>query len=115
MVMKIQVKQQDTIHVFELDGEVDFHSSPELREKLQSALDTNNKKILVNLKNVSYIDSSGLATFVEALQKVKRTQGFLVLTDLAPAVRSVFEIAKLDSIFSLAASHEDGLDLLSNS
>lgn len=112
MAMKIQVKEQDAVHVIELDGEVDFHSSPELREKLQQSLDSKNTKILVNLKNVSYIDSSGLATFVEALQKVKKSNGALVLSELAPAVRSVFEIAKLDSIFSLADNQADGLNQL---
>ena len=114
MVMKIQMKQQDKVHVLELDGEVDFHSSPELREKLQVALNSDTKKILVNLRKVTYIDSSGLATFVEALQKIKKTGGTLVLSELVPAVRSVFEIAKLDSIFSLASSDEEAVGILSN-
>ncbi len=109
--MKISQKQKNEIQVIELSGELDFQSSPELRDRLQKIIEEFNK-VLVNLKKVSYIDSSGLATFVEALQKVKRTNGKLVLSELAPAVRSVFEIAKLDRVFSLATSEEEGFQLL---
>ncbi len=70
------------------------------------------KKVVIGLRKVSYIDSSGLATFVEMLQKMKRYGGKLVLTELEPVVRSVFEIAKLDKIFSLANSEGDVTQLL---
>ena len=110
--MKIDHVQKNNIEVLELSGELDFHSSPILREKLQEILKKQTVKLLVNLKKVSYIDSSGLATFVETLQKMKRANGQLVLSDLVPAVRSVFEIAKLDHIFQLSGSDEEALNLL---
>jgi anti-sigma B factor antagonist len=106
--MKIDHKTKGNIEIFELHGEVDFHSSPELRSLLQKVLKKEPSNVLINLDQVSYIDSSGLATFVEALQKIKKYNGQLVLSSLAAAVRSVFEIAKLDSIFQLAASEEEG-------
>ena len=107
--MKIDVKENSGVKVVEVSGEIDFHSSRELREKFQEILDPKCSKLLVSLRKVSYIDSSGLATFVEALQRMKRLGGKLVLAGLAPAVRGVFEIAKLDSIFSLSDSEEKGL------
>ncbi|MDD5217686.1 MAG: STAS domain-containing protein [Candidatus Omnitrophica bacterium] len=110
--MKINQKKQNEIELFELDGELDFHTSPELRDKFQEVFQKQLRKVVVNLKKVSYIDSSGLATFVEALQKIKRYNGKLVLTDLVPAVRSVFEIAKLDKVFSLANTEVEALQLV---
>mgnify|MGYP001594051840 CR=1 FL=1 len=107
--MKISSKESNQITVLEINGEIDFHSSRELRGKFQEVLDKKCSKLLVNLKKVSYIDSSGLATFVEALQRMKRGGGRLVLAGLAPAVRGVFEIAKLDSIFDLSDSEEKAL------
>lgn len=111
--MKITQRNQSKIEIYELDGEVNFHTSPELREKLHESLSKQTDCILVNLRKVRYIDSSGLATFVEALQKIKKYNGRLVLSELAPAVRSVFEIAKLDGIFSLANTQEEAVSLLS--
>ena len=110
--MKINQRQKNEVQIFELAGELDFQSSPEFRDKLLKAVQNQLSKVLINLKKVSYIDSSGLATFVEALQKTKRANGKLVLSELAPAVRSVFEIAKLDRVFALAGSEEEGFNLL---
>ncbi len=109
--MKIQQRQAGDVHVFELAGELDFHTSPDLRSKLQPVTEKSSHKVIINLKKVNYIDSSGLATFVEALQKAKRSSGKLVLTELMPSVRSVFEIAKLDKVFTLAATEAEALEL----
>jgi len=110
--MKIQTKENQGVHIFELSGEVDFNSSRELREKFQETLGKNCSKMLVNLKKVTYVDSSGLATFVEALQKIGQLGGKLILVGLVPAVRGVFEIAKLDSIFTLEESEEKAFSAL---
>ncbi len=100
--MKIQTTSQGDVNILELSGELDYHSSPELREKLTELTAKQAPKILVNLGGVDYMDSSGIATFVEAFQKSKRYQGRLVLAALTATVRGVFEIAKLDSIFEIA-------------
>ncbi len=112
--MKIQVQSQaDGIEVVKLEGDLDFHCSPDLRDQLSKLVDRQAPKILVDLKQVNYIDSSGLATFVELFQKMKRYSGKLVLFNLTQSVRSVFEIAKLDSIFKLAQTQEEALTLVS--
>lgn len=110
--MKITLKEDKNVRILEVSGEIDFHSSRELREKCQEILNQKCEKLLVNMKKVEYIDSSGLATFVEVLQRMKRAGGKLVLMGLAPAVRGVFEIAKLDSIFSLTDSEDKALAAL---
>lgn len=107
--MKINRKQNGEIEMFELSGELDFHNTPLVREKIQDVLQKQVKKVIFNLKAVSYIDSSGLAVFVETLQKMKRYSGKLVLSELSAPVRSVFEIAKLDKVFSLAGSESEAL------
>lgn len=104
--MKINVKENKEVWVLEVSGEIDFHTSRELREKFQEVLAKKCSKLLVNLKKVTYVDSSGLATFVEVLQRMSHSGGKLVLTGLTPAVKGVFEIAKLDSLFELADSEE---------
>jgi len=110
--MNINVTSRGDIHVLELSGELDYHSSPELREKLTELTAKQAPKILVNLSGVEYMDSSGIATFVEAFQKTKRYQGRLILAALTATVRGVFEIAKLDSIFEIAPTVAEAAGLL---
>lgn len=112
--MKIAQRQQDKIDYFEITGDLDFGTSPELREKLQQAFTRHASQIVINLKSVPYIDSSGLATFVDALKKSKQSNGKLVLTELAPAVLSVFEIAKLDKIFTITATEVEAVRVLTS-
>ena len=111
--MKIQIKKNDPgVDLVELEGELDFHSSPDVRGELAKLVERQSPKVIVDLKSVNYIDSSGLATFVELFQKMKRYSGTLVLFNLNPGVRSVFEIAKLDTIFKLAATQKEALTLI---
>ena len=112
--MKIHVKTKaPDIQWIDLVGDLDFHSTPQLRQELAKLVEGKIRKFLVDLKKVSYIDSSGLATFVELFQKMKKGGGKLILFNLAQPVRSVFEIAKLDSIFQLAKDEEEALALAS--
>ncbi len=83
-------------------GEVDLHNSPALRtEILKQLADTGVHRLVLNLAAVPYMDSSGIAVFVEALQKLRRAGGKICLTDLQPRVKGLLEIARLDTIFSI--------------
>ena len=112
--MKIQTKTGgEGVDFILLEGDLDFHSAPEVRTELSKLVDRQVKKILIDLKKVNYVDSSGLATFVELFQKMKRYGGLLILFNLSQGVRSVFEIAKLDSIFKLAKDEKEALSFVS--
>lgn len=89
-------------------GEIDLHSSPDLRSALLGALTKYNpKKVILDLAQVPYMDSSAIAVLVEALQKMRKGGGKICLTGLQPRVKGLLEIARLDSIFVLAANEEE--------
>jgi anti-sigma B factor antagonist len=91
-------------------GEIDLHNSAELRTALLGMLGVvPPKKLILNLAMVPYMDSSAVAVLVEALQRMRRSGGRLMLTDLQPRVKGLLEIARLDSIFVLATSEADAL------
>jgi anti-sigma B factor antagonist len=96
--------------VASLRGEIDLHNSPTVRTALLKFLDENKpKKLVLNLGEVPYMDSSAIAVLVEALQKMRRHGGKIYLTNLQPRVKGLLEIARLDSIFVVTASEEDAL------
>ena len=91
-------------------GEIDLHNSPQLRTQLLKFLDEHKpKKLVLNLKEVPYMDSSAIAVLVEALQRLRRAGGKLYLTDLQPRVMGLLEIARLDTIFVLAKDEAEAL------
>ena len=85
----------------DISGDVDLHRSPALRETLANLINENPDRLILNLTDVGYMDSSGVATLVEALQRIQRKQGRLQLHSLTPRVMSIFEIARLESIFEI--------------
>ncbi len=112
--MKIHIKSaQQGIELITLHGDLDFHSSQELRVELIKLADRQASKILVDFKKVDYIDSSGLAAFVELFQRMKRYNGQMAFFNLSSGVRDVFEVAKLDSIFRLAQNEKEATEFFS--
>ena len=107
--MDIGIREKDSVKIVDLTGEVDLYNSPSLRAKFGSLLKKKEKAILINLKQVSYIDSSGLATFVELLQKMSAYKGKLKLSGLGRSIRNVFEVSRLDGVFSISESEADAL------
>src|SRR5258706_1041559 len=91
-------------------GEIDLHNSPDLRGVLLELLAKHEpKRLVLNLSQVPYMDSSAIAVLVEALQKIRKSGGRIFLTDLQPRVKGLLEIARLDSIFVVAKNEADAL------
>ncbi len=96
--------------VASLRGEIDLHNSPQVRQALLKFLEeAKPRKLVLNLGEVPYMDSSAIAVLVEALQKMRKTGGKVFLTNLQPRVKGLLEIARLDSIFGISASEEEAL------
>ena len=88
-------------------GEVDLSCAKMLRERLAEVQKDQPNRLIINLSEVPYMDSSGVATLVEAMQVSRRTGTKLVLCALQDKVRSIFEIARLDMVFSIVDSAEE--------
>ena len=88
-------------NVLPLEGEIDLHVSPVISNSLKVMTETKPKKLVVDLARVSYIDSSGLAVLIEAMQNVAGYGGKFALAGLQESVRPIFEIARLDQVFRI--------------
>ena len=87
--------------ILALDGEIDLYRSPQVKESLDPLIAKKLPRILLDFSAVTYIDSSGLATMIETLQRIQSYGGTFAMFGLRDSVRSVFEIARLDQIFRL--------------
>ena len=93
-----------------LVGEIDLHNSPQVRAALLETLQREQpKRLILNLAEVPYMDSSAIAVLVESLQKIRKTGGKIYLTNLQPRVKGLLEIARLDAIFILTGSEEEAM------
>jgi anti-sigma B factor antagonist len=93
--------------VVHLDGDIDLEKSPAVRKLLLDNID--GRDVVVSLEKVNYIDSSGVASLVEALQTAKQKNCQLVLASLSLKVERVLQVARLDKVFTIAATVEEAL------
>jgi anti-anti-sigma factor len=92
-------------------GDIDLGRSPTLRTYLKEAQRAKPKRLIVDLAQVEYMDSSGVATLVEALQISRKHDTSMVLCNIQDKVRSIFEIARLDSVFQIVPDVKSALEL----
>ena len=102
-------KEGDAV-VVSIRGDIDLHNSPELRTELLDLLQKQSpKKLILQLAEVPYMDSSAIAVLVEALQKMRKVGGKICLTNLQPRVQGLLEIARLGTIFQIFKTEQDAL------
>lgn len=87
--------------ILPLEGEIDLHVSPQIGASLAKLIEKKPAQLVVDLSQVSYIDSSGLAVLIEAMQNVSSYGGEFALCGLQEGVRPIFEIARLDQVFRI--------------
>ena len=104
------VEGRDGVVLVRVRGEIDFNRSPELHEALLEVLEQKPRRVVIDLSNVAYIDSSGVGTLVDAQRRLKRDGGRVVLAGLQDRVRGVLEISGLDQFFTIAASVQEALE-----
>src|SRR5215472_10066543 len=84
-------------------------SVTQLRDQIRELLDEGRVKILLNLANVTYIDSSGIGELVTAYSRVKRQGGTLKLLKLTQRIRDLLQITKLSTVFEVFEDEEKAL------
>jgi len=89
----------DSPRVFPLKGEIDLDVSPRVESSLASMIAEQPEHVVVDLSGVTFIDSSGLAVLIKAMQDIKEYGGKLTLAGINNNVRSIFEMARLDQVF----------------
>lgn len=100
----------DAATVMDIDGRVTLEDAPEFLEALMSQLKTKKPpRVVVNMSQVSYIDSAGVACLVEALKVARDSKIGFALFGLAPITKDVFELTKLISVFEVYDTEEEAL------
>ncbi len=92
---------RDPPNVLSLKGEIDLHVSPSIASSLAAMIEEKPARLVVDMSDVTYIDSSGLAVLIEAMQNIEAKGGKFMLAGLQPNVRPIFEIARLDQVFMI--------------
>jgi len=108
--MLISVRRLDHATILDVSGDIDLANSPEVRKSLLRELRENHApKVICNLTQVNYIDSSGIASLVEGLKASRDIGSRLILFGLSPIAKEVLRLSRLLSVFEIYENEKQAL------
>ncbi len=108
--MAFQVSKSGDVMVIDVEGQLIVGNRQELKQKVLDELEKGERRFVVNFSETGYIDSSGLGVLVSLSKKIREQEGELRLASLNEDLRTLFELTKLDTLFTIANSREEALE-----
>lgn len=110
--LDINIRYEDDIPIIEAHGEADLITSRKLREAAESLINTGRCRIVFDLRDMTYIDSSGFRVLLEAKNKVSQRGGDIALVSLTAPVERVFNLLRLGELIIRTDTVEEAVEKL---
>ncbi|HZD01709.1 MAG TPA: STAS domain-containing protein [Actinomycetes bacterium] len=107
MELDLRVRRHDHLAVVHVGGEVDLATCPQLRDVLAQLVDRGVYHLVVDLEQVSFLDSSGIGVLIGVLQRVREHGGSVRLTAPSPQVRRVLELTGVTKVLPTCATLDE--------
>ncbi len=109
-LLLISARRQDKTTIFDLSGDVDFANSPVVRDSvLREIRECHTPLVVVNLSQVRYMDSSGVASLVEGLKASRDLGSRFILVGLSTSTRDVLQLSRLMKVFEVYDNEEQAM------
>jgi anti-sigma B factor antagonist len=107
--MQISEQVHPKALVLKLTGRLDAAAAPQLSKAIEKVLLISPSNLVVNMQEVSFIDSTGLSALVQGMKRCRERQGNLLICGLQQTVRIIFELTRLNKAFDIFIKEEDAL------
>ncbi len=107
--MEYTTRREKKVSIVELSGEVDVSCAPQLKELLQELMDEGELQLLIDLTQVSFMDSTALGIFINAFKRTKQAGGNIKFANPQAALRQVFSLTQTDKFLSIFDTVDEGL------
>jgi anti-sigma B factor antagonist len=102
-------KVDDDTHVIAVTGEIDLFTAPEFKQRMSALIDAGRSRLVVDLSETTFIDSSSLGVLIGAHRRLKLRGGALLVVSDNEAITKTFKITGLDGVFTLTSSVDEAL------
>lgn len=100
-------------HVVAVQGEIDLFTAPELKQVLAEAIEAGRTRIVVDLTETTFLDSTALGVLIGAVKRLRSRDGALAIVNIDENITKTFEITGLDQIFTILGSRDEALNAVS--
>ncbi|MDL4840739.1 anti-sigma F factor antagonist [Aquibacillus rhizosphaerae] len=110
MSLSVKLTTKENVLLVRLSGELDHHAAENLKKEWQIAMrEKNAQHVILNLEQLSFMDSSGLGVILGRYKEVKQAGGEMVVCSISPAVKRLFDMSGLFKIIRLEESEQFAL------
>ena len=107
--IETSLRHQGDIPVLDVTGEIDIYTTPQFKEAVSAAIDENKPAIIINMAQVTYMDSSGFGTLLSATKRLRPLDGALYLSGCNEAIQRMLQITRLNTIFGVYETEAEAL------
>lgn len=113
--LKVEVVEKDLCRVMYPCGYINAHTVQNFEKVIQTILEENQFRILINCKGMEYINSSGLGVLMGVIEEIQENQGFLYLSDMNETVFNIFDTLGFTHLFKVFDSEDQALEEITKS
>ena len=100
----------DATQVVAVRGEIDLFTAPDLKATLLGAIESGKSRIVVDLTETTFLDSTALGVLIGAVKRLRSRDGVLTIVNTDPNIAKTFEITGLDQIFTIVPTRDEAVD-----
>jgi anti-sigma B factor antagonist len=97
-------------HVLAVRGEIDLFTAPELKQVLAESIEAGRIRIIVDLTDTTFLDSTALGVLIGAVKRLRSRDGALAIVNIDDNIAKTFEITGLDQIFTIVPTRDEAVD-----
>jgi anti-sigma B factor antagonist len=105
----ITTRERDNIHILELKGYLDAHTTPDLEKAFQHLVEKKNYNILVNCRDLTYISSAGLGVFMAYIEDVRNNNGDIKLSNMTSKVYNIFDLLGFPLLYDIVTDENEAI------
>ncbi|MCX6343996.1 MAG: STAS domain-containing protein [Armatimonadetes bacterium] len=104
-----ELRKIDDAEVLEIKGEIDVYTAPQFKEAIDGVLSRGQKRLIINMAGVTYMDSSGFGALLSATKRLRPVGGTVSLVQCNNAIDRILKTTRLDSVFHMFDSVDDAV------
>lgn len=113
MSLRIDLTTREQVLIIRLEGELDHHTAEKLRHQIEEKMELHGiRHILLNLEDLSFMDSSGLGVILGRYKQVTQLGGKMIVCAISPSIYRLFELSGMFKILKIVDSQEQALESL---
>ncbi len=109
LATRVMASESDVV-VLDVEGTLDINTVTAFEDKLQELVLSGKSKIVISMRKLTYISSSGISVLMYYISKTRKNHGSIILTDVSHEIYRIFELLDIQGLFKILSTKQDAIN-----